>query len=102
MKKSETTPTDALPAEKKRDTNRTLRLRRRTVAVLTDRQMRDAAGGHPHNTCDPTCPPTCCPTCPHTCGAACPTPTRDNRQTCDDTCDNTCDGSCLDSCNADC
>ena len=74
-----------------------LRIRRRSVANLTENQMEDAAGGHPHHTCDPTCPATCCPTCPKTCGDTCGTcpeptdvdcptidcPTRDNEFTCD-------------------
>lgn len=101
MKKSLTPPIDSSPAEKKPDTGKTLRLRRRSVAVLTDGQMDGAAGGHPNHTCEPTCPPTC--------GAACPRPTAYNqdtcspRETCDDTCGpDTCDGSCLDSCDGGC
>lgn len=58
-----------------------LRIRRRSVANLTEHQMEDAAGGHPHPaTCEPTCPATCCPTCPRTCGdtcGPCPEPTDD-------------------------
>ena len=49
-----------------------LELRRRPVADLSEKQMEDAAGGHPHNTCEPTCPQTCCPTCPPTCANTCP------------------------------
>ena len=74
-----------------------LRIRRRSVANLTEHQMEDAAGGHPHPaTCEPTCPATCCPTCPRTCGA-CP-------QTVGYTCPATCgDGdTCYDSCPDDC
>ena len=63
-----------------------LELRRRPIADLTERQMEDAAGGHPHNTCDPTCPPTCCPTCPHTCD--------------DPSCADSCGASCGDTCDA--
>lgn len=96
VKKSETPPTEPPPAEKKPDTIRRLHLRRRSVAVLTDKEMDGVAGGHPHNTCEPTCPATCCPTCPATCPAGCEPPTNNYEDTCD-TCD-TCDGSCLDSC----
>lgn len=96
VKKSETPPTEPPPAEKKPDTIRRLHLRRRSVAVLTDKEMDGVAGGHPHNTCEPTCPVTCCPTCPATCPAGCEPPTNNYEDTCD-TCD-TCDGSCLDSC----
>ena len=64
-----------------RDEKSRLELRRRPVADLSEKQMEDAAGGHPHNTCEPTCPPTCCPTCPATCG---------------DTCGNTCPAPCTD------
>lgn len=95
MKKSETPPTEPPAAEKKPDTTRTLQLRRRSVAVLTDREMDGVAGGR--HTCEPTCPPTCCPTCPATCPAGCEPPTNNHEDSCD-----TCDGSCLDSCNIGC
>ena len=68
-----------------------LRIRRRSVANLTENQMEDAAGGHPHHTCDPTCPATCCPTCPRTCGNTCgceePTDRTCETQDREDTCD---------------
>ena len=67
-----------------------LELRRRPVADLTERQMEDAVGGHPHNTCDPTCPPTCCPTCPATCAHTCGDPS----------CAGSCGASCGDTCDA--
>ena len=72
--KTETTRTmsEAGRGEKSR-----LELRRRPVADLSEKQMEGAAGGHPHNTCEPTCPPTCCPTCPDTCGNTCPGPCTD-------------------------
>ena len=66
-----------------------LRLRRRPIANLTENQMEDVAGGHPH-TCEPTCPPTCCPTCPNTCdGPSCAASCGGTCGTCegDDTCD---------------
>ena len=58
-------------------------LRKRTVASLSEDQLSDAAGGHPHPpTCGPTCDgDTCVATCEHTC-----------RLTCQDTCPVTCDG----------
>lgn len=62
-------------------------LKRRPVASLSEKQLSDVAGGHPH-TCDPTCPPTCCgDTCEATCRVTC--------RTCYDTCGNdTCAYSC--------
>lgn len=63
----------------------TLVLTKRSVASLSEDQLSDAAGGHPHHTCEPTCPHTCCgPTCPDTCGHTC------DHGTCNDTCDETC------------
>lgn len=47
-------------------------LRRRSVASLSDDELSDVAGGHPH-------PPTCAPSCPDTCAKTCPV-------TCDETC----------------
>ena len=91
MKKN-TTPPATPPATPEEATGSNgLRLRKRPVANLTEDQMEDAAGGHPHPaTCEPTCPQTCCPTCPNTCGHTChcPQPTLDD-PTCDryDTCD---------------
>lgn len=58
-------------------------LKRRPVASLSEKQLSDAAGGHPH-TCHATCPPTCCG---DTCQATC--------RTCYDTCAN---DTCLNSC----
>lgn len=61
-------------------------LKRRPVASLSEEQLSDAVGGHPHpKTCEPTCPATCAPTCPLTCGHSC-------RGTCDEgyTCSNEC------------
>lgn len=50
----------------------TLVLRRRSVASLSDDQLSEVAGGHPHPpTCEPTCPDTCAETCPETCGETC-------------------------------
>ncbi len=50
----------------------TLVLTKRSVASLSEDQLSDAAGGHPHHTCEPTCPHTCCgPTCGDTCGDTC-------------------------------
>ena len=71
------------------EVSQALRLRKRPVANLTEEQMEDAAGGHPHHTCEPTCPRTCCPTCPATC--------RDHHScapTCVPTCDQSCAGTC--------
>lgn len=63
---------------------RTLVLRKRSVASLSEDQLSDAAGGHPNHTCEPTCPRTCCG---DTCEATC--------RTCYDTCGNdTCWKSC--------
>lgn len=46
-------------------------LKKRPVASLSEKQLSDVAGGHPH-TCDPTCPPTCCgDTCNDTCARTC-------------------------------
>lgn len=58
MKKAKT---PLVPTAKVANSN-PLRIRRRSVANLTENQMGDAAGGHPHHTCEPTCPATCCPT----------------------------------------
>lgn len=64
-------------------------LKRRPVASLSEKQLSDVAGGHPH-TCEPTCPHTCCgDTCDRTCRETC------QGATCvitcgDDTCDLTC------------
>ena len=66
------------------EVSQALRLRKRPVANLTEEQMEDAAGGHPHHTCEPTCPQTCCPTCPATCDGP----------TCDGTCGTSCGGTC--------
>ena len=73
MKKKAEAPCVAPPAtlEEAKNSN-PLRIRRRSVANLTENQMEDAAGGHPHPaTCEPTCPATCCPTCPRTCEDTC-------------------------------
>lgn len=57
-----------------------LRLTRRPIANLTDEQMQDAAGGHPHHC------PTEGATCPQTCDG----------RTCDDTCEYyTCPEGCV-------
>jgi len=54
-------------------------LKRRPVASLSEKQLSDVAGGHPH-TCEPTCPHTCCgDTCDRTCGDTC------EGYTCEDT-----------------
>lgn len=47
-----------------------LRLRRRSIANLSDETLRDVAGGH---TCQPSCRGTCRPneSCPQTCGYTC-------------------------------
>lgn len=85
-KKGDATSTPEAPAES------ILVLRKRTVASLSDDQLSDAAGGHPH-TCEPTCPRTCCgPTCADTCGYTC------RGYTCGATCDegNTCVFTCRD------
>ena len=61
-------------------------LKRRPVASLSEKQLSEVAGGHPHpKTCEPTCPATCAPTCPVTCGLSC-------GGTCDEgyTCSNEC------------
>lgn len=85
-KKEDTGTPPGAPAEPK------LVLRRRSVASLSDDQLSDAAGGHPH-TCHPTCPPTCCgDTCRGTCDPTC------QDATCNHTCDNqadTCGWSCV-------
>ena len=82
MKKSATETGPRLPAEEKTENKPVLRLKRRPLVSLTDDQMGDVAGGHPHNTCDPTCPPTCCPTCPRTCGDTCRCPEPTDPYTC--------------------
>ena len=99
MKKKAEAPCVAPPAtlEEAKNSN-PLRIRRRSVANLTENQMEDAAGGHPHPaTCEPTCPATCCPTCPNTCPADCPVDPPTVVHTCPD---NTCDTciTCYDAC----
>ena len=95
MKKKTKTPPAAPPATPEEATGSNwLRLRKRSVANLTEDQMGEAAGGHPHPaTCEPTCPPTCpqtcCPTCRVTCGDA---------DTCYDSCPEDCYGDSLDIC----
>ncbi len=92
--------TPLVPTAKVVNSN-SLRIRRRSVANLTENQMGDAAGGHPHHTCEPTCPATCCPTCPDTCPRGCPVVEPPSAgDTCrGSTCD-TCDTciSCYDAC----
>ena len=100
MKKKAQTPpvVPAVTLEEAKNSN-PLRITRRSVANLTENQMADAAGGHPHPaTCEPTCPATCCPTCPNTCPADCPVVPPPSRDTCD-TCDpyDTC-VTCYDAC----
>ena len=93
MKKKNTTPPATPPATPEEATGSNgLRLRKRPVANLTEDQMEDVAGGHPHPaTCEPTCPQTCCPTCPNTCGGGCLEPT--DGYSCSPTCpvEDTCD-----------
>ena len=80
---------DAAPAGNTEEAGM-LRLRKRPIANLTDDQMEEVAGGHPH-TCEPTCPPTCCPTCRNTCdGPTCP----DTCYTCEESCGGTCFPEC--------
>jgi len=81
MKKSAPETTPRPPPEEKQ----VLRLKKRPLVSLTDDQMGEAAGGHPHNTCDDTCPRTC----------PCPDPT--DTPTCPDSC-----GTCLTDCYTDC
>lgn len=85
-KKGDATPAPGAPVTP------TLVLTKRSVASLSEDQLSDAAGGHPHHTCEPTCPPTCCgATCVATCA-----------QTCPDTCGNTCGhDSCYETCPMD-
>ena len=71
MKKRTTLTIEVTPAGTTEESG-TLRLRKRPIANLTEDQMEEVAGGHPH-TCDPTCPPTCCRTCHPTCPETCPT-----------------------------
>lgn len=72
MKKTKTPPAAPPVTPEEATGSNWLRLRKRSVANLTEDQMGDAAGGHPHPaTCEPTCPVTCCPTCPRTCGYTC-------------------------------
>ena len=77
MKKPATETTPRPSAEEKTENKQVLRLKKRPLVSLTDDQMGDAAGGHPH---PPTCDATCPRTCPRTCGL-----------TCGDTCHPTCD-----------
>lgn len=65
-------------------------LKRRPVASLSEKQLSEVAGGHPH---PPTCEPTCPDTCAYSCGGTCPV-----------TCVHTCQGdrhSCGPSCHMD-
>lgn len=89
MKKRTTLTISVTPAGTTEESG-TLRLRKRPIANLTEDQMEDVAGGHPH-TCEPTCPPTCCPTCGDTCDRTCP-----------ETCGNSCGGTCYESCGGTC
>lgn len=92
MKKTKTPPAAPPVTPEEATGSNWLRLKKRPVANLTEDQMGDAAGGHPHPaTCEPTCPPTCCPTCPETCGRGCPEPS--DRYSCSPTCpvEDTCD-----------
>ena len=91
MKKTTTLSIDivAAPAGNTEEAG-TLQLRKRPIANLTEDQMEEVAGGHPH-TCEPTCPPTCCPTCGNTCAPTCP-------NTCADTCGESCGGTCFPDC----
>ena len=78
MKRKKGAPTSTLGAP----VTPTLVLTKRSVASLSEDQLSDAAGGHPH-------PETCERTCPATCQG--------------DTCERTCDGpSCYDTCNFTC
>ena len=79
MKRKKGAPTSTLGAP----VTPTLVLTKRSVASLSDDQLSNAAGGHPHpETCAPTCyGDTCVATCEHTC-----------RETCQETCPVTCDG----------
>lgn len=90
MKKN---PTHPATPEEATDSNR-LRLRRRPVADLTEKQMGDAAGGHPH-------PATCEETCPRTCARTCPCPDTTDPPTCPDTC-GTCHTECYSDCYSEC
>ena len=89
MKKTGTPTTDPTPAGNTEEAG-TLRLRKRPIANLTEDQMEEVAGGHPH-TCEPTCPPTCCNTCEQTCPETC-------ANTCFDTCGRSCGGTCFPEC----
>lgn len=63
-------PVDEQAAGEK--TRRRLELKRRPVADLTEDRLGEVAGGHPHDTCEPTCPRTCPDTCVNTCADTCP------------------------------
>ncbi len=89
MKKTETPIIGPAPAGNTEEAGM-LRLRKRPIANLTEDQMEEVAGGHPH-TCEPTCPPTCCPTCGNTCEPTCP-------PTCANTCGESCGGTCFPEC----
>ena len=93
MKKSATETGHRPPAKEKTENKQVLRLKKRPLVSLTDDQMGDVAGGHPHNTCDDTCPRTCPRTCP------CPDPT--DTPTCPDSCD-TCLTGCFTDCYSEC
>ena len=86
-KKVEAPPVVPVPTLEEAKNSNPLRIRRRSVANLTENQMADVAGGHPHHTCEPTCPATCCPTCPNTCGDTCRCPWPTDRPTCPQTCE---------------
>ena len=101
MKKAKTPPATLPVTPEEATGSNWLRLRKRPVANLTEDQMEDAAGGHPHPaTCEPTCPATCCSTCPITCANAysCPDTCRGDGDTCDVTCGEECPGDSLDAC----
>ena len=63
-----------------------LRLKKRVLVDLSNEQLDEVAGGHPH-------PPTCAPTCPVTCG---------NNETCPASCGGTCGHTCALTCGYTC
>lgn len=74
MKKRTNSPPGDGPAGRKaagEKTHRQLELKRRPVADLAEDRLGEAAGGHPHHTCEPTCPATCRDTCENTCPNTC-------------------------------
>ena len=91
-------------------TKKKLRLRKRTLTVLSESPLRDAAGGGTgqNETCGDgddcgggqTVSPTCWNTCGGTCGATCTCATECGGHTCNNAA--SCNGSCVETCYVTC